>query len=116
MFSYLDARLPGNQGHSKGLTAVYVVLSVVGLLMVIAPGSAIFGGGAELCDCESPMRANLSLVVVSFATLTFWIASILKRPLSWLLNASAVLGYLGTIGIVVFGLIRAISDAVDIIG
>jgi hypothetical protein len=116
MFSYLDARLPGNQGHTKGLTAMYAVVSVVGFLMVIAPGSAMFGGGAELCDCESPMRVNLSLVVVSFATLVFWVASIAKRPMPWLLNASALLGYLGTIGIVVFGLIRAISDAVDIVG
>jgi hypothetical protein len=32
------------------------------------------------------------------------------------LNTSAVLGYIGTISVVTFGLIRAISDAADIIG
>jgi hypothetical protein len=115
MFSYLDTRLPGNQGHSKGLTAVYAVFSVIGFLMVIAPGSAIFAGG-ELCDCESPVVANLSFVVVSIATLVFWVGSIVKRPVSWVLNTSAVLGYIGTISVVTFGLMRAISDAADIIG
>jgi hypothetical protein len=115
MFSYLDARMPGKERHSRITTVVYVVVSAIGLLMVAAPGSAAIGGDA-LCDCDSPVRAWTSFAIVFLATLVFWILSIVKRPTSGALKAAAVLGYLGTLGVVIFGLMRAISDAADIIG
>lgn len=115
-FSYLDTRIPGKERQSKSLLAVYGVLSVLGFLMVSAPGSAFVGGGDPFCDCDVPVRASIAFVVVLVATVLFWIGSIVKRPISWMTAASSVLGYVGTLGVLVFGLIRAISDAVDIIG
>lgn len=115
MFSLLDARMPGKGRPSGSLVAVYGVVSLIGLLIVAAPGSALFGG-SEVCDCEAPVRASISFVVVFLATLVFWITSIVKRPASSVAKVAAVLGYLGTLGVVIFGLIRAISDAVKIIG
>jgi hypothetical protein len=115
LFSYLDARMPGGQASSKGLIAVYAGLTLIGFVIVAAPGSAGLALG-ELCDCETPVRAMLSYTIVSLATLVFWIGSIVKRPTDGLLKVAAVFGYLGTGGVVLFGLIRAITDAADIIG
>ena len=115
VFSYLNARMPGKEHHSKSLAAVYGALSVFGLLIFAAPGSALLSGGDPLCDCDPPVRATISFAVVLVATLVFWLASIVKRPTSWVLKAAAVVGYLGTAGVVVFGLIRAITDAANII-
>jgi hypothetical protein len=115
MFAYLDGRMPDEQDRSKTLLGVYVVLSIIGLLIVLAPGSAAIGGGG-LCDCESPVRAAVSFGAVSVATLVFWFHSILDRPSPWMVKSASVLGYLGTAGVVVFGMMRALSDAADIIG
>ena len=114
-FSYLDARLPGDQNRSKGVFAVYGVLAAFGLLMVAGPGSALIDA-SQVCDCDPPVRAMWSFAFVFGATLAFWIGSIMRATMTWLLNVAAVLGYLGTAGVVIFGLMRAISDAVDIIG
>ena len=114
-FSYLDARMPGKQHRSKALIALYAGLTAIGLLIVAAPGSAGAGLG-ELCDCEVPIRAILSYTIVAVATLIFWFGSMMKRPAAWMMSVAAALGYLGTVGVVIFGLIRAIRDAVDIIG
>lgn len=116
IFSYLDARMPDSERHSRSLAIGYGALSVFGLLIVAAPGSALVGGGDPFCDCDAPVRASIAFVVVLVATLVFWIGSIVKRPISWVTVVSSALGYLGTLGVVIFGLIRAISDAADIIG
>ena len=115
VFSYLNARMPGKHDRSTGLIAVYIGLTLIGFLIVAAPGSAGAALG-QFCDCETPIRAILSYTVVAVATLVFWVSSIVKRPMAWVLNVAAAFGYLGTLGVVIFGLIRAISDAADIIG
>jgi hypothetical protein len=115
VFSYLDVRMPGKQDRSKGLIAVYAGLTMIGFLIVAAPGSAGLSLG-QLCDCEVPVRAILSYTIVTVATLIFWISSIVKHPMTWVRKFATVVGYLGTLGVVIFGLIRAISDALDIIG
>jgi len=115
VFSFLSERMSGKEQHSRSLAAVYGALSVFGLLIFAAPGSALLSGGDPLCDCDPPVRATISFAVVLVATLVFWFGSIVKRPNSWVLKAAAVVGYLGTVGVLVFGLIRATSDAVDII-
>ena len=111
LVSYLDARMPDKQNRSKGLIAVYIALTVIGLLIVAAPGSAGAGLG-QFCDCETPIRAILSYTVVAVATVVFWIGSIVKRPIAWVSKTAAVLGYLGTAGVVIFGFMRAISDSI----
>ena len=116
VFSFLNARMPGKERHSKSLAAVYGALSVFGLLIFAAPGSALLSGGDPLCDCDPPVRATISFAVVLVATSVFWLGSIVKRPTSSVVKVAAVVGYLGTIGVVIFGLMRAISDAADIIG
>ena len=116
MFSYLNGRMPGSERRSKSLAAVYGALSLLGFLIVAAPGSALLGGGAPLCDCDAPVRASISFVVVLIATLMFWLGSVVTRPVPSILKVAAGLGYAGTLGVVIFGLIRALSDAADIIG
>jgi len=116
VFSYLNMRMPGKEQHSKTLAATYGALSLLGLLIVATPGSALLGGGDPLCDCDAPVRASVTFVVVLVTTLVFWIGSIVNRPTSSVLKIAAVLGCLGSVGVLVFGLIRAISDAANIIG
>jgi MFS family permease len=91
----------------------YYVPSAVGLIFV---GFALLALFSDPCDCEPPRGVAWSMVVVLAGTAALWLSALLNSPPRWLGRASAVVGYLGTAGVLVFGLIRAISDAADIIG
>jgi hypothetical protein len=44
-----------------------------------------------------------------------WLAAIVRVP-TWVIRIATTAGVLGVAGVFVFGLMRAISDAADIIG
>jgi hypothetical protein len=114
VFRWLDHRLPGEEGGWRSVGVPYAVFAVVGTMAVLLLGSAILLGGDGVCDCDPPVRASWSFLVVFASTSVMWICAIVRLPSS-VARAATVTGYLGTAGVVIFGLIRAISDASDII-
>jgi hypothetical protein len=113
-FRFLDARLPGDEAGWRSAGVVYVVFTAVGILAVASLGSAVLGGGEGICGCEAPVRASWSFVVVAASTVVLWIGAVTRLPSMFGRIASGT-GYRGTAGVLVFGLIRAISDAADIV-
>jgi hypothetical protein len=113
VFGMLDRRLPGGERWWP-TGVVYAVISVVGVIVVLSLGSAILSGGEGICGCEAPVQASWSFLVVFIATAVMWISGIVHAP-SWITRTATVAGYLGTTGVLVFGLLRALSDAADII-
>jgi MFS family permease len=109
-YSVIDRWLPP---PDVNVNIAYYVLSAVGLIFV---GFALLALFSDPCDCEPPRGVAWSMVVVLAGTAALWLSALLNSPPRWLGRASAVVGYLGTAGVLVFGLIRAISDAADIIG
>jgi hypothetical protein len=65
----------------------------------------------ESCSCDPPLVASIFVLVAALATILWllsgWVASA-ARP-------ATLLGYLGLSGALIFGLIRAISDSIEII-
>lgn len=55
------------------------------------------------------------MTIAAVGTITWWVSRLATRSPRWLNNAAAVIGYVGTVGVLVFGLIRALSDAAEII-
>ena len=55
------------------------------------------------------------MTIAAVGTITWWVSRLITRSPKWLNNAAAVIGYVGTAGVLVFGLIRALSDAAEII-
>lgn len=114
MFEILDRRLPNSESGWWPIGVGYAIVSAVGVIAVLSLGSAILSGGEGICGCEAPMQASWSFVVVFAATTVMWISGIVHTPL-WVARTATVAGYLGTGGVLVFGLLRALSDAADII-
>jgi hypothetical protein len=114
VFGMLDRRLPANDKGWWPIGVVYAVVSAVGVMAVLSLGSAILSGGEGICDCEAPVRASWSFLLIFAATAVMWISGIVRTP-SWIARTATVAGYVGTTGVFVFGLLRALSDAVDII-
>ena len=112
-FRFLDGRLPGEADSWGGVAPVYVSLTVLGVLALI-PFVASFGTDS-LCDCEPPVGASLSVVVAAIGTATWWATALFADLPRWPRTVAAVFGYAGLVGAVVFGLVRALSDAVEII-
>jgi MFS family permease len=108
-YRVIDRRLPP---PDVNVNIVYYVLSAVGLTFV---GFALLALFSDPCDCEPPRGVAWSMVVVLIGTAALWLSVLLTSSPRWLGRASTVVGYLGTAGVLLFGLIRAVSDAVDII-
>ena len=66
------------------------------------------------CDCDPPILASTSVVIAGFGTLLWWVMGI-RPQWSRMSVLARVLGFAGLSGAVVFGLTRAISDAVEVI-
>jgi hypothetical protein len=114
-FRWLNSRL---QVEDEGLASVgvaYGVFAVLGALVVVPVVLAILRGGQGTCGCETPVWASWSFVLVCVSTIVIWVDAISRLP-SWATRIAATTGYLGVSGIVAFGLLRALSDATDIIG
>jgi MFS family permease len=108
-YRVIDRRLPV---PDNDVNLVYYLLSAVGLIFVGFAGLALF---SDPCSCDPPRGVAWSMVVVVAGTAALWLSVLLTSPPKWLGRASTVVGYLGTAGVLVFGLIRAFSDAADII-
>ncbi len=114
VFRWLDHRLPGEERGWRSVGVPFAVFAALGTMAVLSLGTAILSGGEGVCDCDSPVLASWSFLVVFVSTSVVWICAIVRLP-SWVARAATVTGYLGTAGVLIFGLTRAISDASDII-
>jgi protein-S-isoprenylcysteine O-methyltransferase Ste14 len=111
---FLDHRMPRVEGRDASIWAPYVLISLVGLLVFIAVFPALFTD--SLCDCDPPIAATLAMVITGIGTLVWWATALFPKAPSWSRGLAAVLGYSGFVGVLLFGLLRAIGDAVDIVG
>jgi hypothetical protein len=55
------------------------------------------------------------VAVAAVGTLAWWITALVPSSPRWLRLGVGIVGYGGTFGVLVFGLLRAVSDAADII-
>jgi hypothetical protein len=112
-FRFLDQRMPRAEGSGASINAPYILITLVGLLAFVAIFPALFT--EEFCDCDPPVAATLAMVLTGIGTLVWWATALFSWMPGWSLRVAAVLGYLGIAGVLVFGLLRAVADAVDII-
>jgi hypothetical protein len=113
-FGFLDTWLPGEEEGGRAVGVVYAVISGVGLIAVVGLPFVIFVDDSA-CSCGPPVIASWSVAVAGIGTLAWWIATLIPRSPRWLRASAAVFGYGGTVAVLVFGLVRAVSDAADII-
>jgi fermentation-respiration switch protein FrsA (DUF1100 family) len=110
MYHVIDRYAPE---PTRAVNVVYYVFSALGLIFVGGAFVGLFTG--EGCDCEPPIGVAWSMTIAAVGTITWWVSRLATRSPKWLNNAAAVIGYVGTVGVLVSGLIRALSDAAEII-
>ncbi len=115
MFQWFDARLQPEKEGFASVGVAYAIFVGLGAPAVVLIGAGILLGGENICGCEAPVWASWSFVVVCVSTVVIWVNAATRLP-SLVNRIAAVTGYLGMGGVLVFGVIRAISDATDIIG
>jgi hypothetical protein len=109
LFGVLDRRLPA--ADHPPARVVYPALALLGLVLAaLFVPFALFS--EQACNCEPPIGASWSVVVTAAGTVVWWWSGLCATR-SMSLARGLGLGGLG--GALVFGLIRAISDAVEII-
>ena len=110
MYRIIDRYAPE---PARSVNVVYYVFSAFGLIFVGGAFAFLFTG--DTCGCEPTMGIAWSMTIAAVGTITWWVSRLVTRSPKWLSNAAAVIGYVGTAGVLVFGLIRALSDAAEII-
>ena len=113
-FGVLGRGIPDVGDRWRWADGVFIAIAAVGLLLIVALFPVLFT--REACDCDPPLAASWSIVVMGVGTVLWWTSALIAGTAKRIRAAAGVLGYAGLAGIVVFGLIRAVSDAVEIIG
>ncbi len=108
MFGILNRRLPTTDGSSRWAYAFLSVLGA-GLAGLTAP-FLLFS--RQACDCNPPVIASAFVVVAALGTLLYWWQVIHPNRYSAI---ATTLGLGGLTGAAVLGLIRAVSDALEVI-
>ena len=114
LFLVLGRSIPLAGDRRRGVDAVFGAISAAGLLVGVAIVPALFTQAA--CDCDPPLAASLSLAGMGLGTILWWTSALVPSGATRLRSAAGVIGYAGLIGVLVFGLSRAVSDAIEIIG
>ena len=114
VFGFLDARLPGEGEGWRAVGVIYATFGVIGLVLVSLLPFALFLGDSS-CDCGPPVVASWSVAVAAAGTSAWWITALIPRSPRWLRLGAGIVGLGGTFGVLVFGLVRVVSDAADII-
>ncbi|NIS20299.1 MAG: hypothetical protein GWN89_10280 [Thermoplasmata archaeon] len=108
MFGKLDRRLPAAEGSARW---AYSFLALLGAgAGGLATPFLLFN--RQACDCDPPLVAATFVVIAAAGTAMSWWNTV--RP-SRLETLTVALGLTGVTGAAVFGLIRAVSDAIEII-
>ncbi len=98
----------------RNVNAVFYTFALMGTMFVLLAAVTLFT--RESCNCDPPMGVAWSMLVAAIATIALWVSVLIASSPRRLGRASTVVGYLGTAGVLIFGLIRALSDAAEIIG
>ena len=109
LFRVLDRRLPAADRPPARLVYPFLALNGLGLAALFIPFSLF---SEQACNCDPPLIASVSVVVAAGGTAMWWWNGLRGRRNS---VADRVLGLGGLGGATIFGLIRAISDAVAVI-
>jgi hypothetical protein len=104
----------GSEAERTGGVA-FAALAGLGLMIAVPLMVITLLGGEGACHCETPVWAVRSFILVAVSTIVMWLAAIVRVP-TWVIRIATTAGVLGVVGVFVFGLMRAISDAADIIG
>lgn len=115
VFPFLDRRMPREEAGGRQTGVVYAAFAVVGAVLAVPFALSMLFVGEGFCGCETPVAASLSFVLLFIVTGALWVVSLIPSTPVWVRNVIGTLGYAGLAGVVVFGLIRAIADAVEII-
>jgi len=108
MFGILDRRLPAVEGSVRWAYAFLAVLGA-GAGGLTTP-FLLFN--RQACDCDPPFVAAAFVIVAAVGTALSWWNTVHPGRLS---KVAVAFGLTGFTGAAVFGLIRAISDAIEII-
>ena len=108
MFGIVDRRLPAAEGSVRW---TYAFLAVLGAGVGGRTASFLLFS-RQACDCDPPVLASAFVVVAALGTLLSWWHTL--RP-NRFLTAATTLGFAGLAGALVFGLIRALTDAINVI-
>ena len=115
-YAILDRRLPIGDKSQRVTRFLYGALALFGLLIATGPVfSGMLMNSSNFCDCDQPILVSVFVSVTTVGTLLWWASGLSSRA-SRLEIAGRILGFIGLAGATSFGLIRAISDAVDVIG
>jgi hypothetical protein len=115
VFGFIDARLPGEEEGWRAVGVIYATVSGIGIILVAGLPFALFVGDSS-CSCGPPVVASWSLAIAGIGTVVWWVSALFPSLPQWLRVGAAVVGYGGTLMVLVFGMLRAVSDAADIIG
>jgi hypothetical protein len=113
-FRALGRGIPDVGDRWRVADSVFVAIAAVGLMLSFALLPVLFT--REACNCDPPLAASWSIVAMGMGTVLWWTSALITGAATRIRTAAGVLGYAGLAGVVVFGLIRAVSDAVEIIG
>lgn len=109
LFGVLNLRMPDDGRPTARV--VYTVLALLGLgLAVLLVPFTLFTDQA--CDCQPPLIASSFVLVTGAGTAVRWWNGLHEQKYR---PVARMLGLIGLGGTLVFGLIRAVSDAIDII-
>jgi hypothetical protein len=109
LFGVVDRRLPAGEGGARW---AYALLALAGVgAGGLATPFLLFN--REACDCDPPIIASTFVVIAAVGTAISWWNTVHRSRL-W--TVTVVFGLTGVTGAAVFGLIRAVSDAVEILG
>ena len=109
MFGILDRRLPPSEDGSARWAYAFLAVTGAGLGGVTSP-FILFS--RQACDCDPPFVSSAFVVVAAVGTLLWWWHTV--KPDRSSIGAK-VLGFGGLAGATVFGMIRALSDTIEII-
>jgi len=114
-YAILDRRLPIGDETQRGTRFLYGALALLGLLVATGPVfSGMLMNSRSFCDCDQPILVSVFVSVTTIGTLLWWMSGLSSR-VNRLETAGRILGFTGLAGATFFGLIRAISDAVEVI-
>ena len=103
----LDKRVSGQPGHRR---IVFAAISLLGFLIAVPlMVSTMFGN--SFCHCDPPVLVGWLTALSAVGTTLWWLESSYQSAAL----PARLAGYLGLLGATSFGLIRALSDAIDII-
>lgn len=113
-FRFLGRRIRKAGGRWRAADGVFIAIAAIGLMLTLAVVPALFT--RSVCDCDPPLAASWSIIVMGVGTVLWWTSALVTRSGTRTRIAAGALGYIGLAGVLGFGLIRAVSDAVEIIG